>query len=131
MNVYDFDGTICFKSSPIVFWKICIKRKPIILICLPIQTVGFLLYKYGLIKDPSLFYIFTRFFKDETKVIKEFCDTQEKNMCEWYLKQKMDDDIIVSASPEFLIKEMAKRLNVSYVASKVDFRTGKFIDPPC
>ena len=40
-------------------------------------------------------------------------------------------DVIVSASPEFLIKEMADRLGVQYVASQIDFRTGKYKNPPC
>lgn len=42
------------------------------------------------------------------------------------MQQKQNTDVIVSASPEFLIKEMCDRLGVSwYVASQIDFKTGK------
>ncbi len=131
INVYDFDETICFKDSTIGFWKFCAKKKPIILICVPIQVLAVLLYKFGITKKMSLFYIFLKFLKGNTQYIKDFCDIQEKNICEWYLKQKQPTDVIVSASPEFLIKELCERIGVRYVASQVDYKTGKYSELPC
>ena len=131
INVYDFDKTICFKDSTVGFWKFCIKKKPIILICLPIQFISLVLYQIGITKDMSLFYTYIKFFKGDEKYIKEFCDIQEKNICEWYHKQKQPTDVIVSASPEFLIKELCNRLNVRYVASQVDYKIGKYTKLPC
>jgi phosphoserine phosphatase len=52
-------------------------------------------------------------------------------MCTWYLQQKRPDDVIVSASPAFLIKEFAQRLGVAYVASDVDIETGRYHKPAC
>ena len=131
INVYDFDKTICFKDSTIGFWKFCIKKKPIILICLPIQFVSLILYQTGIIKDMSLFYTYIKFFKGDKKYIKEFCDIQIHNICEWYLNQKQPTDVIVSASPEFLIKELCEKLGIRYVASQVDYKTGKYKKLPC
>lgn len=131
VNVYDFDETICFKDSTLGFWKYCIKKKPIILICIPLQALSIILYKLGITKDISLFYIFLKFLKEDTKYIQEFCDIQIQNMCKWYIEQKQPTDVIVSASPEFLIKELCGRLGVRYVASQVDYKTGKYSKLPC
>ena len=46
----------------------------------------------------------------------------------WYLDQKSEDDIIVTASPDFLIEPICKRLNIkNYIATTVDIKTGNII----
>ena len=116
VNVYDFDGTIYLNNSLKEFSIFCAKKKPIILICLPIQMFFLLLFKLNITKDLSHFYLFLRLLKKSVK---------EHKLCKWYLDQKRKDDIIVSASPEFLIKEIAKRLGVSCIASDISLETGK------
>lgn len=64
--------------------------------------------------------------------IKMFWDTHEKNIKGWYLKQKKDDDIIISASPEFLLNPICERLGIkNLTASKVDVHTGKYSGVNC
>ena len=49
-----------------------------------------------------------------------------------YLKQKSADDVIISASPEFLVRAFAEQLGIIYViASKVDIHTGKYLGRNC
>lgn len=43
----------------------------------------------------------------------------------WYLAQKRPDDIIISASPEFLVRIPAQKLGVRLLASRVDKHTGR------
>ena len=38
---------------------------------------------------------------------------------------------IISASPEFLLKPLEKKLNVSIIATKVDKKTGAFLSKNC
>ena len=50
-----------------------------------------------------------------------------KNVEKWYLDMKRDDDVIISASPEFLVKVCCERLGIKHVmASRVDPKTGKY-----
>lgn len=80
MNIYDFDGTICCKDATVEFWKFCIKKKPIILVCLPLQLFGLLLSRLYITNHISLFYSYLWFFKGDESIIKEFCDKHEKNI---------------------------------------------------
>lgn len=81
---------------------------------------------------PSLLGAFLKFyvFKKGTKTdFKEkmyrfltYCDTEKDvndfwkeyigNIKPFYLEQKKDDDVIISASPEFLLKPVCKRLKI-------------------
>ena len=50
----------------------------------------------------------------------------------FYLKQKNYDDVIISASPTFLLEPICRRLNITYlIASKVDKHTGKYTGINC
>jgi phosphoserine phosphatase len=130
MNIYDFDKTIYHGDSSLHFWRYCIKRNPLILVVLPIQAWNALRFSLKLTDDKSGLFSFVRFFKDE-KIISDFWDKHEKNLCTWYLKQCKSTDVIISASPYFLIKEAAKRLGVDCIATNVDFKTGKCLDKNC
>jgi phosphoserine phosphatase len=127
VNVYDFDGTIYLENSSKEFFIFCTKKKPIVLIYLPIQIICLFLFRLHITNDLSYFYLFLRLLKkkEKEKLVKEFWDLNESKVCKWYLEQKREDDVIVSASPEFLIKEIANRLGVSCVASNISLDTGK------
>ena len=48
----------------------------------------------------------------------------------WYMKQQKEDDIIISASPDFLLRPICKRLGIhSLNASNVNIYTGKIEGP--
>ena len=56
----------------------------------------------------------------------------KKYIASWYLQQQKQDDIIISASPEFLLAPLCSTLGVTHlIASRVDMHTGKFIDKNC
>ena len=64
--------------------------------------------------------------------IDDFVEEELKNINDWYLKQRRNDDVIISASPMFLIEKFAKKINIQYViASEVDKKTGKFSSLNC
>ena len=49
-----------------------------------------------------------------------------------FLDQQKPDDMIISASPEFLLKPICEKLGIQHlIASKVDVRTGKFSGENC
>lgn len=135
MNVYDFDGTIYKKDSSIEFYLYVIKTKPSIFIkCFPHQFILFLAYKLGLVKKEIFKQAFFSFLKyiDGYDMVKKFVSKEMKNVKEWYLKQLQKNDIIISASPEFLIKEFAINLGIyNVIASRIDINTGTFYGLNC
>ena len=49
----------------------------------------------------------------------------------WYLDRRRDDDVIVSASPSFLVGEACRRLGVRCLGTEMDRRTGRLLSPNC
>ena len=43
----------------------------------------------------------------------------------WYMAQRRPDDLVISASPEFLLRPVADRLGFALIASRVDPATGR------
>ena len=74
---------------------------------------------------------FLRFVPDPDREIKEFWDEHECMISEWYLKQKRPDDLIISASPEFIVKPMTDQLGVRLIATQFDIKEGRIIGTSC
>ena len=134
INGYDFDGTIYDGDSSVDFYFYCLKKNKTILLCLPIQLYGLLLYILG-IKDKTFFkekfFSFLKKINNVDDYIKDFWKDKIKNIKSWYLEQKKPSDIIISASPEFLLKPLEKILKIKVIATKVDKNTGKFNSLNC
>lgn len=135
MNVYDFDKTVFYPDSSVTFLKWEARRHPAYLaVWLPVIAWRGIMLKLGLIsKDrfkDSLFLVLRRI-KDLDSDVREFWDGHENMLCRWYLEQKRGDDLIISASPEFLIAPITKRLGVSYISTRMDEKTGRIIGENC
>ena len=51
---------------------------------------------------------------------------------DWYLNQRKQDDIVISASPKFLLTPICDRLGIRHlIASEVDPITGMFTGENC
>lgn len=131
MNVYDFDNTIYDGDSTIDYYLFCLKRHPVLLLKMPKQMIKFFQYRLKKIKKEEFkesIYQGLVQCSDFPENIIEFWNTHEKNIKKFYLEQKKEDDLIISASPEFLIEEIGKRLNFHVIASSVNRETGKHDD---
>lgn len=134
MNVYDFDGTIYDGDSTVDFFLFAMKRRPSLICYIPRQAWGFLLYGLKQINKTALKEYFFRFLSgiDAEKLTEDFWDRNRYKIYKWYLDQQQPDDIIISASPEFLLKPICQRLGIHHlIASKVDAQSGKFIGENC
>lgn len=49
----------------------------------------------------------------------------------FYRERQSPDDLVISASPEFLIGEVCRRLGIAWIASPVNPATGKLEGPNC
>ena len=77
-------------------------------------------------------YRFLKYVPDINNVLEEFWDKHEKNILDYYKAQKKEDDIIISASPEFLLEPICRRLGINQlIASRVDRFSGKYIGENC
>lgn len=134
MNVYDFDGTIYKKDSSVELYKFVIKKNPIILFqCLPRQAWAILKYKLKLLTKEQMKEIYFSFLKyTSEEKIDLFVEKEMANINSWYIEKKKDTDIIISASPQFLVEKFAKKLGIqSVIATGVDINSGKFLTKNC
>ncbi len=137
MNVYDFDGTIYKKDCSIEFYKFCLRRNIKILLALPYQIVGAALYLAGIYNKRQLkicYFKFLKYIDDIDLYIIKFWEEEVKKDCfnSWYIDKHKDTDVIISASPLFLIYEASKYLNVkNVIASKVNKYNGLFEGENC
>lgn len=135
MNVYDFDNTIYDGDSTVDFYLFCLKRHPYLLIHLPKQIWGAILYKLGRITKvcfKEIFFCFLRELNSINKEVSLFWDIRESRIKKWYYVQQKSDDLIISASPFFLLKNICDRLQIKYlIASPVNAKTGEFEGDNC
>lgn len=134
MNVYDFDGTIYAGDCTLDFWKFCVKNNPKILVALPGALIACLQFKLGLVSREYFkekFYQFLKYIPNIEQEIVAFWNKNIKKIKQWYYEQQKSDDLVISASPEFLIAEICGRLKIKYIASKVECQSGKLQGPNC
>ena len=134
MNVYDFDGTIYDGDSTMDLYRYCLKRRPYIVFCLPGQLIARSRFKKGRIDRTQLKQSYYRFFRymDMERMSKRFWDANVGKIYLWYRDVQKDDDVVISASPEFHIREICSRIGIkNVIASKVDIRTGECLGPNC
>lgn len=134
MNVYDFDGTIYNGDSTVDFFLFALKRKPTLLLNVPRQAVGFLLYGLKQIDKTQLKEYFFSFLSgiDTDELLDPFWEQHQNKLFSWYQAEQQDDDIVISASPEFLLKPICQKLGIKHlIASRVDPKSGKFLGKNC
>ncbi len=135
MNVYDFDKTIYAGDSTVDLFLWLMKRHPRMLLNLPLTAfsgVAYLMHIYTKTKMKQNFYRAFRYVKDLKKEVSLFWDLHLNKIYPWYYDQQKNDDLVISASPEFLIGEACKRLGIHfYMASVVDMSTGAYIGLNC
>lgn len=135
MNVYDFDETIYKGDSTRDFIFYIIKKRPIVWINIFKQCGLGILYLLKLIKKTEFkenLYSTFKLITDMDELVEEFVNVHMKNIKPWYLAQKREDDLIISASPMFLVKRFCDKLDIKNVmASNVNINTGKYTGENC
>lgn len=137
VKVYDFDGTIYTGDSSVDFFLFTFKRYPLSIIrILPQLVLAFILYfckKMPKKKLKETFFSFLQYIADVESHIEGFWKINYKKMEEWYLQvEDHSKDVIISASPEFLLQIPAQKIGINtLLASKVDTKTGEFLSENC
>ena len=134
MKAYDFDRTIIKSNSLLQFNLFCYIRLPYLLLYTPVQFVFWLLYVCRIINKNAFLHglaYFVHFIPKKEWFVRHFWDKNMWRFKDWYLKQRQDDDLIISASPRFLVEEACHRLGLTVIATELDLYSGKLTGAHC
>lgn len=136
MNVYDFDKTIYNGDSTFDFYRFSLKRHPEIALRLPSVFINFFKYKVLKVITKTKFkenmYQFLNDIDNIDEEIELFWSKNIHKIKRFYINQKRDDDVIISASPEFLVIPACEKIGIKNVmASIVNKQTGKYTGVNC
>ncbi|MEA5047875.1 MAG: haloacid dehalogenase-like hydrolase [Eubacteriales bacterium] len=134
INVYDFDNTIYRGDSSYDFFRHCAAKYPRVLLSALGSLPGFLAMQLGLMEKTRVkerFYQYLKHVPEVEEEVERFWQTHDRNLKCWYFEQKRSDDLVISASPEFLLRPLMKRLELALLASRVDPKTGRYDGPNC
>ena len=128
MNGYDFDETILKGNSVRRFFCYCFLRLPYLFIYLPVLFVAVIFKRC--INSNTYYNMLTYFVKlipNKQKFVTKYWDKHINKIKQWYYDQQKEDDIIISASPSYLVEEACRRIGVRCIATPVDLKTSKVI----
>lgn len=133
MDVYDFDGTLYRGDSTADFFLWCARRFP---------RIGFTLPRTGVaagaclglhVVDKTRFkgalYRFLPLVPDIDRQVERFWAMREGRICGPCHPHA--GDVVVSASPEFLLRDVCARRGLTLIGSRVDQHTGRILSPNC
>ena len=122
MNGYDFDDTIFRGNSMRRFSIFCTLRLPYLILFVPVLLLAFLLRGLRILNKNRYLHmisLFVALVPNAEKFAVKFWDKNINRIKAWYIAQRRDDDIVISASPTFLIAEACRRLGVSCIATQL------------
>lgn len=135
VNVYDFDNTIYNGDSTADFYLFCLRRhKRIFLLAPSLLAAVFRFYvrKKGTKTEfKEKVYRFLEYC-DHAQDVEDFWERNSYKIKEFYKDRKRSTDVIISASPEFLLRPICWQLGIrNLIASQVDPVTGKYRGENC
>ncbi len=134
MNVYDFDETIYDGESSIEFILAYLKKDPTIVRFLPSIAKLMRQYNRGQARfedfaenyAPKLQAYFAENKVDVASLVSGFWDKRMHKIKPFYLRQQRADDVIITASPYFMMDDICRRLGVRHlIATDFDIETGE------
>lgn len=137
IDVYDFDKTVVPYDSAMKYWYWCLLHRPYLVLILPFQIFWSLLALTRIISVPTYKKGCFRFVSllNTSKTVNKFWDKHEKDVYKFFLPENRNSDrkcVVISASPAFLIEEIARRLDVDYcIATNHSEKTGKLLGKVC
>lgn len=133
IDIYDFDKTIVPFDSGSLFCGYCALHYPWIIFLMPVVAVGAILMVLKIISFTSfkrLCFIFVPFIPLE-KAVKGFWDRHEHQVHKWFYERKRHA-VVISASPDFLLEEIHKRLGFEdLICTRHNRKTGVIIGENC
>lgn len=133
VDLYDFDKTLVPFDSGTLFVAYCMLHYPWCIITLPIVGVAMLLMLIGVINFTAFKRTCFMFLPliPKKRAVKRFWDKYEGKAHAWF-KDKPRYAIVISASPDFLLDDISKRLGFDYlICTRHNPKTGIIIGENC
>ena len=129
MKVFDFDKTIYRRDSSTDFYFFCLGRHPRLIFGIFGQIGGFLKYflkKATLTEAKEKFFSYVSKLPDPEKEAELFWESHFHGIYGWYFKEKGPDDVVISASPDLILRPICEKLGVKkLICTRMDPKTGK------
>ncbi len=126
VDIYDFDQTIFPYDSGTLFFVYSMIHYPWCIVLLPIIGFSFLLMLVGIIhftQFKRICYTYIPFIPKKKAVVK-FWNRYEKLIQPWF-KERKRYTIVISASPDFLLEEIDRRLGFdTLISTRHNKKTG-------
>ncbi len=127
--VYDFDKTIYDGDSSIDFIKFLMSKKKKLFFRLPKMAFYYFKYKTKLIEKEEMkeyFFSIVKYFDNIDELVNEFWTKKENKIKQFFINKKSHkNDIIASASPEFLLKPIKEKYKIlDLFATNINKKTG-------
>ncbi len=133
MDIYDFDGTLYEGDSTADFLRWCLRKYPRIALTLPrtgfaaLACLGFKAIDKTQFK--AALYRFLPLIPNVMEEVEAFWHHNERKIagpC-----NPKPGDLVISASPEFLLRDVCEKRGLALIASQVDPATGQVLGPNC
>ena len=133
IDIYDFDKTIVPFDSGSLFTLYCMLCYPWCLLLLPVIAVAFILMLIGVIHFTAfkrVCFLYVRFIPKE-RAVRQFWDRHINQVHPWF-KERARYSVVISASPDFLLNDIAERLSFDkLICTRHDEKTGIIIGENC
>lgn len=133
INIYDFDKTIVPFDSGTLFIGYCVLHYPWIILYAPVIAIAFILLLCHVISFTSFKKICFMFVPliPLDKAVSGFWDRHEKQVHKWFFDRE-GYCVVISASPDFLLNEIDKRLGFDKLICTVhNKKSGAIIGNNC
>lgn len=131
MKVFDFDNTIYDGESAVDFFMFCLKQKKSLLIYMPKVLQKTIKYKLGKISEKEIYDFGSKMlgvffangaYADES--VKAFWQLNSSKLKKEFLDIIDENDVIISASPDFLLNEVTDKLSTkNIICTEIDKET--------
>lgn len=134
MNLFDFDNTIYDGESTVDFFFFCLKKKKSLIKYIPLILYNAFLYKIKVLSIEKLYLSVSKmsavFLSNKNNVdifVEEFWEKNKVKLKKEIISLISNKDIIITASPDFLIKGVLKFIPTNNVISSIfNIDTGNF-----
>lgn len=135
MHAYDFDGTIYDGDSTVDFYLYSLCKHPELVRFVPFQLSAVLLHTIGRLDTTTMkerFFCFFKGLKTVDELAEAFWESRQSKIMIWYLERMEETDLIISASPEFLLEPICRRLGIRPpIATIVSWENGQIQGKNC
>ena len=136
VDMYDFDKTAIPFDSQLKYWGYCMLHNPWIILMLPLQFIWGVMMGLKIIsvKTCKRVAFWFAIFINNKRNVEKFWDKYEKQIYDWFRPENRNGrkTVLISASPDFLIEEIARRMGVDYcIATTCNKKTYTMIGEIC